>query len=203
MRLKGRGGKAFGILALSLTLGACTSSKSVNELAAVTGRNAALLEGHLSSLVRQQQAIADSRIAVVSRLHRETVEAEAAVERRQAVERETGLGAPIELSDRWRLQTEESARQYGARQESLAAARKQLTDKQKAVQAPTAALQDAGKSLVAASEELTFREHVSFLFGFASEVGADVKKAQDDAKKAKAEADAKAEAAEQSAKDQH
>jgi hypothetical protein len=187
---------------LTLALNACASSKPVNALAETTGRNAALLEAQLSSLARQQQAISESRIAVVSRLHRATVEAEALADRLHSFEREAGLGAPIDLSQRWRLNTEKSASQYAARQESLAAARKQLTDKQEAVQAPTAALQDTAKSLLAASEELTFKEQVTFLFGFASEVGTDIRKAQDDAKNAKASGDAKAKEAEKSANDE-
>lgn len=201
MRRAGWLGTTVCAAVLTLALNACASSRPVNALAATTGRNAALLEAQLSSLARQHQAIFESRIAVVSRLHRATVEAEALADRLHSFEREAGRGAPIDLSERWRLQTEESARQHAARQESLATAQKQLRDKQKAVQAPTTALQDTGKSLLAVSEELTFKEHVSFLFGFASEVGADVKKAQDDAKKAKARGDAKAKEAEKSATD--
>ncbi|MDQ5871161.1 MAG: hypothetical protein M3547_03040 [Acidobacteriota bacterium] len=202
MRRAGWFGTTAYAAVLPLALNACASSKPVHALAAITGRNAALLEAHLSSLARQQQAISESRIVVVSRLHRETVKAEAEADRKHAFEREAGLGAPIDLSERWRLQTEESARKDAVRQESLAAAQKQLRDKQKAVQAPAVELLDTGKSLLASSEELTFKEHVAFLFGFASEVGADVKKARDDAKKAKASGDAKAKEAEKSTKNE-
>jgi uncharacterized membrane protein YccC len=200
MRAAGRL-RAFSVAVMVLALTACATQRAATELAATTGRNTTLLEGNLSALVRQQRAISETRIAIVSRLHRETVLAEALRDRLVAFERAENLGDPADLSERWRRQTEESARQYVAQKESLAAARKVLEEKQKAVQAPIGPLQDTSKALVALSRELTFKEHVAFLFTFFSEAGADVKKAQDDAKKAQEAGDDKAKKAEKSTKD--
>lgn len=186
---------------MAATLAACATPRAVTDLAATTGRNVTLLQGNLSAFTRQQQAISETRIAIVSRLSRETVTAEAQRDRRVEFEREAGAGAPADLSERWRRQTEDSAKQYQAQKDSLAAARKALEEKQKAVQAPTGALQDTSKTLLALSKALTFKEHLGFLAAFFSEAGADVKKAQADAKKAKDKGDDKAKKAEESTKD--
>ncbi|HEU5193326.1 MAG TPA: hypothetical protein VFW70_01210 [Methylomirabilota bacterium] len=195
-----RAGLVACLVMLLLPVG-CAKSRPVNQLAEVTARNTALLEGQLSDFVRQQQAISAGRIQLVSRLNRATVEALAQRERLAAFEREEGLSEPLALYDELRQSAVQAARVHSERAAALADARQKLVDSQKAVQAPTAALQDTGKSLLAVSHVLSLKEHVKFLFGFFSEVGSDVKKAQEDAKKAKDNGDTKAEKAKDAAAD--
>ncbi|HZO43003.1 MAG TPA: hypothetical protein VFE97_27550 [Methylomirabilota bacterium] len=179
------------IALLALVATACTTTP-VNQLAAATARNTSLLQTQLSTFVARQRLIADSRIANLSFVQQSAALAELRRDRDIAVEREVGLTDPLDLYKKLHDRAVESARQQAETQAAIAAARKSLEEKQKAVEVPTTALQDTAKSLLVVSEDLSFEGHVEFLYKFFSEVGKDVQKAQADAEKAKKSGDQKA-----------
>ena len=175
--------------AVAVATAACATPAPVSQLAAATAQNTSMLQSRLSAFTASQSTIADSRIRNLVQLQQAGMEAEARRDRNLAFEREVGLTGPIDLYEKLRSRAVDSARQQTEASTAIAAARKSLEDKQKAVEAPIAALQDTAKNLLSASDALSFKDHVELTFKFLSEVVDSAKKAQADAAQASVKGD--------------
>jgi len=177
---------------LGLAASGCATPKPVTGLAEVTAQNTSALQSQLAAFSRRQAEISGSRVRIVTDLQRSLLEAEAQREREIDIRREVGINEPAQTYERLRRRATESVRQAAATRDAIAETRRGVEDTQHKLTVPAEALLQTAKALSTLSEALSFKGHLELLFSFFSDVGEDVKKAQEDARKAAGHADAKA-----------
>lgn len=158
-------------------LSACATPDEIHQLATKTAANVGIISVHLRRLSQNSSDIAESRAAIISRLHAENVKIRAEIDLDIKLTKKTGGAANLALIQQIEDWTRDDDARIEKDKKAEAERNTRVLETQTKLAIETKALADIAQKLASLAKEDSSRDRVNFLKGYATDLKKELDKA--------------------------